>query len=181
MLLQSNWLRNRQRPFRVFGFRSLTSFNKRFSDVCRNTSSGCFCNYHFTFNPSHTTGLFLYPPENIKKLETFWFFQGVRKEIIGMKWAKKEIKRKKYLRKIYSRYSTYEFENIQCTAKRPFNRLSANTTKWSSTFKQFVSKSRQIVWVCLTILWGWRLRMHWRFSTISKTSNRSVWSKIFDR
>ena len=33
-----------------------------------------------------------------------------------------------------------------------FNPLSANPTKWSNTLKQFVGKSRQIVWLCLTIL-----------------------------
>ena len=35
---------------------------------------------------------------------------------------------------------------------------SANLTKWSNTLQQFVGSSRRIVWVCLTILWGW----HWR-------------------
>ena len=39
------------------------------------------------------------------------------------------------------------------------NPLSADPTKWSNTLKQFVDKSRLIVWVCLTILWGWRLRV----------------------
>ena len=39
-----------------------------------------------------------------------------------------------------------------------FNSLSVNPTKWSIILKQFVAKSRQIVWVCLTILWGWRLK-----------------------
>ena len=37
-----------------------------------------------------------------------------------------------------------------------FNLLSANPTKWSSTLKQFVGCCRRIVWMCLTILWGWR-------------------------
>ena len=32
--------------------------------------------------------------------------------------------------------------------------LSADPVKWSNTLKQFVSNSRRIVWVCLTILWG---------------------------
>ena len=36
------------------------------------------------------------------------------------------------------------------------NTLSANPTKWSNTFKQFVGCCCQIVWVCLIILWGWR-------------------------
>ena len=37
------------------------------------------------------------------------------------------------------------------------NPLSANPTKWPNTLKQFVGCSRRIFWVCLTILWGWRL------------------------
>ena len=39
-----------------------------------------------------------------------------------------------------------------------FNPLSANPTKWSNTLKQFVGKCRQIVWVCLTILWDLHLK-----------------------
>ena len=39
-----------------------------------------------------------------------------------------------------------------------FNPLSANPTNWSSTLKQFVDNSRQIVWVCLIILKGWGLK-----------------------
>ena len=39
-----------------------------------------------------------------------------------------------------------------------FNLFSANPTKWSNTPKQFVSYCRRTVWVCLTILWGWRLK-----------------------
>ena len=37
------------------------------------------------------------------------------------------------------------------------NPVSANPIKWSNTLKQFLASSRRIVWVCLTILWGWRL------------------------
>ena len=37
-----------------------------------------------------------------------------------------------------------------------FNLSSASPTKWSNTFKQFVSNSRRIVG--LTILWRWRLK-----------------------
>ena len=36
--------------------------------------------------------------------------------------------------------------------------LNANPTKWSNILKQFVGYCRQIVWVCLTILLGWRLK-----------------------
>ena len=38
------------------------------------------------------------------------------------------------------------------------NPWSANSIKWSNTLKQFLSCCRQIVWVCLTILWSWRLK-----------------------
>ena len=39
-----------------------------------------------------------------------------------------------------------------------FKSLSANSTKWSNSLKQFVGYSRRIVWVCLAIFWGWRLK-----------------------
>ena len=35
------------------------------------------------------------------------------------------------------------------------NPLNASPTKWWNTLKQFVGNSWRIVWVCLTILWGW--------------------------
>ena len=31
-----------------------------------------------------------------------------------------------------------------------------NMVRWSSTLKQIAVISRRIIWVCLTILWGWR-------------------------
>ena len=39
-----------------------------------------------------------------------------------------------------------------------FNPWSANLTIWPNTFKQFVGCYRRIVWVCLTISWGWLLK-----------------------
>ena len=39
------------------------------------------------------------------------------------------------------------------------NPLSTNPTKWSNTFKQFVGFYRRIVWLCLTILCGWWLKL----------------------
>ena len=36
--------------------------------------------------------------------------------------------------------------------------LIANTTKWLNTLEQFVGSSREIVWVCLTILRLWGLK-----------------------
>ena len=44
------------------------------------------------------------------------------------------------------------------TINFPINSLSVNLTKWSNTLKDFVGKSRRIAWVCLTIVWGWRLK-----------------------
>ena len=40
-------------------------------------------------NPFH--GSLLIPPENIRKPVVFWCFQGVSKEISGMKWVKQNI------------------------------------------------------------------------------------------
>ena len=46
----------------------------------------------------------------------------------------------------------------ECASVHRLTLLSANSSKWSNTLKQFVGNSRQIVGVCLTILWGWRLK-----------------------
>ena len=40
------------------------------------------------------------------------------------------------------------------------NPLSANPTKWSNTLKTIRPLLRRIVWVCLTILWGWLLKVY---------------------
>ena len=39
-----------------------------------------------------------------------------------------------------------------------FTLLSTNPRKWSTTLKQFFGKNQRIVWQCLTILWGSRLK-----------------------
>ena len=39
-----------------------------------------------------------------------------------------------------------------------FSSLSLNHTKWSNIHKQFACCCQQNVWVCFTILWGWRLK-----------------------
>ena len=39
-----------------------------------------------------------------------------------------------------------------------FNPLTANPTKWSNTLKQFLGNRGRIIWVCLTISRGWRLK-----------------------
>ena len=38
------------------------------------------------------------------------------------------------------------------------NAINTNTTKWTNTLKKLAGNSRQIVWVCLTVLWGWRVQ-----------------------
>ena len=50
------------------------------------------------------------------------------------------------------------FARFEKPKKIKLNPLSANPTKWSSTIKQFVGFCRRIIWVCLTILWGWHLK-----------------------
>ena len=52
-------------------------------------------------------------------------------------------------------YHLFDFRVKQ----RFFNPLGASPTKWSNTLKQFVACCQQIVWVCLTILWGWHLEV----------------------
>ena len=39
-----------------------------------------------------------------------------------------------------------------------FNPLTAHPRKWSNTLKQFVGCCRRVVWVCLTVLRGWRFK-----------------------
>ena len=40
-----------------------------------------------------------------------------------------------------------------------FNPLSVNPVKWLNTLKQFVENSRRTIWVYLTILWSWHLKI----------------------
>ena len=42
----------------------------------------------------------LIPPENIRKVEVFWCFNKVSKEISGMKWVKEQVKKSKKLHAI---------------------------------------------------------------------------------
>ena len=53
-------------------------------------------------------------------------------------------------------------EHIHFLQMQILKALSANSTKWSNTLKQFVCICRRIVWVCLIILWGWLLTLSWR-------------------
>ena len=62
--------------------------------------------------------------------------------------------------------SYYIFRNAFSRFIRPaemkifnVNPLSANSTKWSNTLKQYVGNMLHIVWVCLTVLWGWHLKI----------------------
>ena len=50
------------------------------------------------------------------------------------------------------------FQKLFLPRKFHLNPLSANPTRWSNTLKQFVGCCRRVVWVCLTVLWGWRLK-----------------------
>ena len=52
---------------------------------------------------------------------------------------------------------TLSWNGLIWNSKGAVNPLSANPTKWSNTRKQFVGCCRQIVWMGMTILWGWRL------------------------
>ena len=63
------------------------------------------------------------------------------------------------LERLFKVMQTFLFKWNVCDQFRfYFNPLWANTTKWSNTLKQFVSKSRWINWVCLTIFGGWHLK-----------------------
>ena len=54
---------------------------------------------------------------------------------------------------LYNLPSTPTYLRGRVCIKSCFNPLSANSTKWSYTLKQH-SNYRQIVWACLTTLWG---------------------------
>ena len=59
----------------------------------------------------------------------------------------------------FSVFNQRSFPNLTVWLLPSVNLLSANPIKWSIIFKQFVGCCRQIVWVCFTILWGWRLKI----------------------
>ena len=64
------------------------------------------------------------------------------------------------------------------------NPLSANPTKWSNTLKIIVSCCQLIVWVCLTILWGWYVKgkaqsVHWCCPFISSHKHVFLLSGLF--
>ena len=49
---------------------------------------------------THFTPMFHLPPENVRKMNVLWGFQGVQKWNIGMKWAESIIKAGLYLSRI---------------------------------------------------------------------------------
>ena len=63
----------------------------------------------------------------------------------------------KWIKLLFFQPHFYEKKSLM-VSQSLFDPLSANPTKWSITLKQFFGNSRQIVWVCLTILLGWRLK-----------------------
>ena len=105
--------------------------------------------------------------ENIEKYEEVTFLK-----------SSSQLKSYKFIQKVS--HQTFDFFKNQFSAKVPLhfeyfptfgkstkkgnigmkwaNPLSAKPTKWSNTLKQVVGSCRRIVWVCLTILWGGRLK-----------------------
>ena len=74
-----------------------------------------------------------------------------------------------------SRSSFQEFlEFFWLIAQMFINLLPANPTKWSYSLKQLVACCRRIVWVCLTILWGWH--SIWVFTGRGDKDNPSGWT-----
>ena len=81
---------------------------------------------------------------------------------IAVKGGKSCLFWRRYLRleKRYGYCESLEISYKRASYKSQFfvNPLSANPTKWSNRLKQFLGFCRQIIWVCLIILWGWRLK-----------------------
>ena len=54
---------------------------------------------------------------------------------------------------------------------------SASSTKWPNKLKQFAGCCRPIFWVCLTILWGWRLKgLKTHFVTLYPKAQYNIFS-----
>ena len=49
-------------------------------------------------------------------------------------------------------------QGLSAIWKRSLDTLRAKPTKWSNTLEQFVGFCRRIIYVCLTILYGWHLK-----------------------
>ena len=94
------------------------------------------------------------PPENLR-------FQGYR-NVTGLKWVNKGVMTGMILIDLQKAFDTTDHDVLLqklCAigfskhTVNLFNPLSANTTKWSNTLKQFVGET-----VCVTTLWDWRLK-----------------------
>ena len=76
-------------------------------------------------------------------------------------------------------FSMYLFAGInRVTRIFRLNPSSANPTKRSNTLKQFADKLQQMVWVCLTILWDWRLKVWINWITCNSIDLFSVPAKL---
>ena len=86
-----------------------------------------------------------------------WFLydNGLRHERVNRFWLKLLNKRLSHAQSHWK----YVAGNFRFSFLKVLNLLSANPTKWSNALKQFVGKSRQIVWVRLAILWSSRLKV----------------------
>ena len=79
-----------------------------------------------------------------------WFQNTFFKEHLGLSTSESSYQLKQIIARFCKLVSILGWNCV--------NPLNSNPTKWSNTLKHFLGKSRWIVWVCLTILWGWRLK-----------------------
>ena len=109
-------------------------------------------NYHLTSNSKNTP---LYFNQNNFQRPRAWILKK------NLRLGQEEVKAGFFTKLKDSRLGIF---------REQFNPLSPNHTKWSNTIKQFVDCCqlkqfsgcwKRIVWVCLTILWGWHLK-GWR-------------------
>ena len=90
-----------------------------------------------------------------KSMNWFLYDNGLRHERVNRFWLKLLNKRLSHAQSHWK----YVAGNFRFSFLKVLNLLSANPTKWSNALKQFVGKSRQIVWVRLAILWSSRLKV----------------------
>ena len=65
------------------------------------------------------------------------------------------------------------------TIPKKLNLLSTNLKDWSDTLKQLVRFCRRIVWVCWSILWGWRLKVYRDVFRTLLNIEHETWLLIF--
>ena len=90
-----------------------------------------------------------------KSMNWFLYDNGLRHERVNRFWLKLLNKRLSHAQSHWK----YVAGNFRFSFLKVLNLLSANPTKWSNALKQFVGKSRQIVWVRLAILCSSRLKV----------------------